>query len=83
MVGRYRKKPVVIEAAQWTGGNVIEIYDFIGSKEIPIKGNRIIIPILEGNHLARKGDFIIKGVAGEFYSCKPAIFNTTYEKVIL
>ena len=41
----------------------------------------IIIKTLEGNHLARQGDYIIKGIKGEFYSCKPEIFEATYEKV--
>lgn len=41
----------------------------------------LCIPTLEGNHLADKGDFIIKGVKGEFYPCKPDIFEKTYEEV--
>lgn len=46
-----------------------------------IKCEGIIIPTLEGEHLARWGDYIIKGVKGEFYPCKPDIFELTYEKV--
>lgn len=84
----YRKKPVVIEAKQlpptgtqlnrsrltltedlasWCGGNVSE------------DGYSVVIKTLEGDMLASKGDYIIKGVNGEFYPCKPDIFDKTYE----
>lgn len=76
---KYKKKPVIVEAIQWTGDNTKEILDFC-----PIAIERktyLCIPTLEGNHLADKGDFIIKGVKGEFYPCKPDIFEKTYEEV--
>lgn len=46
------------------------------------KNNGLTIPTLEGEHLAKAGDYIIKGVKGEFYPCKPDIFDQTYEEVI-
>lgn len=82
---KYRKKPVVIEAIKFTGVNedrMKEISSFIGFEpEIVDIDNllHLVIPTLEGNHYARTGDFIIKGVAGEFYPCKPDIFAATYE----
>lgn len=81
-MAKFRKKPVVIEAIQWLGHNFIELDDFvtIPHETYPSDGY-MIIPTLEGNHRADLGDFIIKGVAGEFYPCKPAIFEATYESV--
>lgn len=80
---RYRKKPVVIEAVQWTGKNVDEIKKFMaGSEREPwMRGRVVIIDTLEGPHVASPGDYIIKGVHGEFYPCKPDIFAKTYEEV--
>lgn len=79
---RYRKKPVVIEAVQWLADNFIEIDDFItvNHETYPSQG-KVIIPTLEGKMEANKGDYIIKGVNGEFYPCKPDIFEKTYEVV--
>lgn len=88
---RFRKKPVVIEAVQWTGSNVDEIIGFAftkaefrrkdhvrpdGSKLI---GGSLLISTLEGDHEASPEDWIIKGIKGEFYPCKPDIFAATYE----
>ena len=77
---QYIKKPVVIDAVQFTGTNYSEIREFINS-EFEIKCNGIIIRTLEGDHLARPSDYIIKGVKGEFYPCREEIFNLTYDKV--
>lgn len=80
---KYRKKPVVIEAVQWNGHNFDECLTFCP----PIMGETykadgcLKIPTLEGKMIAKVGDFIIKGVQGEFYPCKPDIFEQTYEKV--
>jgi len=80
MVKRYRKLPIVIEAVQWTGENWKELGDFIKCIHalLPDKGE-IDICTLEGSTTASRGDYIIKGVNGEFYPCKPDIFNKTYE----
>ena len=77
---QYIKKPVVIDAVQFTGTNYSEIREFMSS-EFEIKCNGIIIRTLEGDHLARPSDYIIKGVKGEFYPCSEEIFNLTYDKV--
>ena len=88
-MAKYRKKPVVIEAVQWTGDNFEEIQKML----INADENRVIMPhpnededslliaTLEGEMRADKGDYIIKGVKGEFYPCKPDIFEATYERV--
>lgn len=81
---KYRKKPVVIEAVKYTGTeeNKIETWHFCGGKRmhVDVDGN-LVIETLEGPHIARVGDYIIKGVEGEIYPCKPWIFEQTYEKV--
>jgi len=80
---KYRKKPVVIDAVQFIGCNLKEMEDFIGVDYTVdfTKGKTavLIIPTLEGDHEAHDGDFIIRGIAGEYYPCKPDIFNKTYE----
>jgi hypothetical protein len=101
-VRRYRKKPVVVEAAPWIGGALAAtpIIDWVlaggGTARYheatpAIKGQdgetvvfpacpeRILIDTLEGAMRADVGDWVIRGVKGEFYPCKPAIFEATYE----
>jgi hypothetical protein len=80
-VQRFRKKPVVIEAmgplthdnaasmAHWAGGLVHRAL------------NEVALPTLEGTMIASLGDWIIRGVKGEFYPCKPDIFEATHERV--
>ena len=85
MIKKYRKKPVVIEAIQWTGKEWNEVCDFInvpknGSGRIDGDEMLVDIKTLEGIMTARQGDYIIKGVKGEFYPCKPDIFELTYEE---
>ncbi len=82
---KYRKKPVEVEAVQWIGDNYYEIERFVGgdvSYKYPAEEKNLTIATLEGNITASNGDFIIKGVKGEFYPCKPDIFYETYEEVI-
>jgi hypothetical protein len=80
----YRKKPVVIQAVQWTGENNIEILNFCSTCYITSSGKTkdLVITTLEGDMSASVGDFIIKGIKGEFYPCKEDIFDMTYETVI-
>jgi len=79
---KFRKKPVIIEAMQFTGRNDKECLEFCPIARDPIdRKPNLIIPTLEGEHLCSVGDFIIKGVKGEFYPCKPDIFEATYEPV--
>ena len=80
MIKKYRKKPVTIGAIQWLGTNLSEIDDFVG-ESIANKGTTLVIHTLEGDMEASIGDYIIKGVKGEFYPCKPDIFAKTYEEV--
>ena len=84
-INKYKKKPVIVEAVQWTGDNEFEIAKFM--EDLPeatfIYDNRpyILIPTLEGEMRCDLKDYIIKGVQGEFYPCKPDIFGQTYELV--
>ena len=84
MIKQYRKKPVVIEAIQWTGNNCIEVAEFMFGANVCIKNTRgyVEIETLEGKMNAEVNDYIIKGVKGEFYPCKPDIFERTYEEVL-
>lgn len=84
---KFRKKPVVIEAMQFIdqssinrmcnlwGGSFLEVADFDNEKD------NFFIRTLEGTMWASRNDWIIKGVNGEFYLCKPDIFEATYEQV--
>lgn len=93
---KYKKKPVIIDAIQVSARNFDRICDFMGctpeqylnpmfdidefgDSRDPYLG--VYVETLEGKMLANIGDMIIKGVNGEFYPCKPDIFNKTYEKV--
>jgi len=86
---RFKKKPVIIDAIQWTGDNVPEILDFVGHSDIRMTNYTkegvevcdLYVNTLEGTMHAREGDWIIKGVHGEFYPCKPDIFEETYDPI--
>jgi len=74
MIKKFRKKPVIIEAMQWCGDNFQELEEFGSQRHIISNPDRTLtIETLEGNHTAQKGDWIIKGVQGEVYPCKPDI----------
>lgn len=87
----YRKKPVVIEARKYSGDNADEIIHWAGAKLVDVDLDspleihtkslfKLVIETLEGEHEVSLGDYVIKGVAGEFYPCKPDIFALTYEE---
>ena len=76
---KFRKKPVVIEAVQFNH-NFDEIERFVGG-DAEARGGKLLIATLEGPMWADHLDWIIQGVKGEFYPCKPDIFELTYEKV--
>ena len=87
-MAKFRKKPVVIEAVQFLADDIGKVLRFLtmdGSWPVLAHDERgylvIKIPTLEGEVTADLGDWIIKGVAGEFYPCKPSIFEATYEPV--
>lgn len=83
-MSKYRKKPVEVEAMQYQReANIHEILDFANEALIyDTVSNEFFIKTLEGDMRIVKGDYVIKGVAGEFYPCKPDIFEKTYEKVV-
>lgn len=79
---KYTKKPVIIEAVQWTGENIKEIEHFTrGKARYNLWLDTFELKTLEGTMIANVDDYIIKGVKGEFYPCKPYIFEQTYELV--
>lgn len=81
---KYRKKPVIVEAIKYTLENSKNVFDFakgrIRHDMLPISTD-LRIDTLEGTMTASVGDYIIKGIKGEFYPCKPDIFEQTYEEV--
>lgn len=96
-VMKYKKKPVVIEAIQYTEDNYKDVIKFVGIENCNVTVNHLsmdtninpnkkeaiitfFINTLEGKMLVSNGDFVIKGVKGEFYPCKPDIFWQTYEE---
>lgn len=90
-MSKWRKKPVVIEAFRWTGDihqeeDPVWVVAAINAGIVSFVNNgtpvvKMVIKTLEGPHLANRGDYIIRGVKGEIYPCKPDIFNDTYEAV--
>ena len=81
-MSKFRKKPVVIEAFQWTVDEVPEWWrEVSGEFMINVQSGSVFIPTLEGTHEAKIGDWIIQGVKGELYPCKADIFGMTYELV--
>jgi len=89
-VKKYKKQPVVVEAMQWLGEKSFdELYQFADADNnhgivgmLNGRGDVAQIRTLEGVMDAQVGDFIIKGIKGELYPCKPDIFNETYIEVI-
>ena len=83
MINKYRKKPVIVEAVIWTGNNIDEVKELAKNavEHIIFVDNNLYIETLEGNMNVSIGDYIIKGIKGEFYPCKPDIFKETYETV--
>jgi preprotein translocase subunit Sss1 len=92
MMKKYKKKPIIIEAIIWNGNNLKEIITFTGlhnsakkwtweEYEQIVKKEGLKIFTLEGSLKASIGDYIIKGIKGECYPCKPDIFKATYESI--
>jgi hypothetical protein len=87
-MSKWRKKPVVIEAIKYLGGGNTEkgetpewMWDALKTNVAFNRGNELFISTLEGEHHVSAGDYIIKGIKGELYPCKPDIFAATYERV--
>lgn len=81
MIEKFVKKPIIIEAIKYDGTNKVEIQEFMDRYLDDTQDNQLKIETLEGVMLANIGDYIIKGVTGEFYPCKPDIFAKTYDKI--
>lgn len=87
-MSKFRKKPVVVEAVQWfKHGDHQMVAPYVrtemrdGYEEVVRDESKGWIKTLEGGHVVSPGDWIIQGVAGEFYPCKPTIFEATYDAV--
>ena len=80
-MSKYRKKPVVIEAVQFTIYSTDEVENFVGGDMGKDVDGNTVIATLEGAMICSLDDWIIKGVKGEFYPCKPDIFEATYDPV--
>lgn len=85
---RFRKKPVVIEARVWDPiGNPTDVTDWLSEHGCAFRlsgfgvDTLLIIPTLEGDMITQSADWVIRGIAGEFYPCKPLIFVDSYEVV--
>ena len=80
-MARYKTKPCVIEAIQWTGKNIIELLDWGQGKILWNDVDDLFIDTLEGRMKANINDYIIKGLRSEFYPCKPDVFEKKYERI--
>lgn len=84
---KFRKKQVVVNAVQWMKNNFKEIEEFYPNVEMEEihpygdKSGNLLIRTLEGTMVARPGDWVVMGIQGEFYPCKPDIFAATYEPI--
>lgn len=84
MIKTFCKKPIEIQAVQWTGDNYDEIEAFASEfyvEQSDIYPTKLVVHTLESDIYASLGDWIIRGVSGEFYPCKPDIFEQIYEEV--
>lgn len=81
MIRKYVKKPLEVEALQWSG-NEEEMADFLGQMFVLVDGNqKLCVETLEGTMKANLGDYIIRGIKGEYYPCAEAIFYDSYDEV--
>lgn len=78
---RVRKRPVVVDAFRYDGRNADEIITWAGHSAYSTLRGELIIRTLEGDHRAAPGDYVLRGVEGEFYPVKPSIFAATYDEV--
>jgi len=83
---KFRKKPIVIDAVQWTGDNLAEVFNGLNMQHMELRAvwpgatnGCLYIRTSEGEMRADENDWIIRGVKGEVYPCKPDIFAATYE----
>lgn len=81
MTRKFEKLPVVIEAVQYDGTNLMDIVDFVDQALLREAFGNVYIVTLEGEMEVSLDDWVIKGVKGEFYPCKPDVFEATYKEV--
>lgn len=88
MVKKYVKRPITVEAIIWDGNNESEVMSFVGAHCFVINKTtmfgtekNLVINTLEGEHIASVGDYIVKGIKGEFYPVKPDIMEKTYDVI--
>lgn len=79
-VKQYKSKPKLISALEITNDNFDELKEFAG-KDVYMKDNKPYVQTLEGSYELKKGWFLIKGIAGEFYPCEPEIFSNSYIEI--
>lgn len=77
-ISKIKRKPVELECIQYKGNNVVELSEWIGVS-LSTSPRGLFIQTLEGSMKVSIGDYIIKGIQGEFYPCKPDIFEKIYE----
>lgn len=83
----FRKRPVEIQAVRWTGENVDEVGEFLGGWHgVPVvpdvSSRQLLVHTLEGRMRCAMGDWLIRGVEGEYYPCADSVFQKTYEEVL-
>lgn len=81
-MGKYRKKPVIVDAVKYDKDHIGKALDFCDDMKYDPATNTYFIRTLEGDMDIYDGDYIIKGVNGEFYPCKPDVFKMTYEPIL-
>ena len=79
---RFQKKPLIISAMQYTGNNLDEVRDFVPDELLQETGVTVGIKTLEGVMIISEGDYVIKGIQGEFYPCKSGVFEGSYDEVL-
>lgn len=80
---KYRRKPVVIDAIQWTGDNYSEVFEFTEGNAYPTKSHSdtLAVSAMGCEMMAEKGCYIIRGINGDYYPCQEVTFKKIYEKV--
>lgn len=89
MIQKARKKPVEVEAIQYTGKNKEEIYkwsngacyNMLDTNSKDLFAFKFVVETLEGTMIISEGNYVVKGIRGEFYSVEPDIFHKTYEVI--
>lgn len=83
MIKKYVKKPIPVEAVQFTGDNLEELQEFAGN-DVYMQDGYVFVHTIEGDMkmVNQTGDYLVKGIRGEFYFCEKAIFEESYEEYV-